>query len=248
MNLNKRIFILFDFCGKIAHCDPLDDLNKILRICLQKFALEHENPNEYGLFTVIGKNHYLIEEATEIQNNDELLLKKFSEAIKVTSRMTIDDIRKESVLENEKSFADNEEVLGEIQSHKSILSAQLDDEYGEYKIEEPERDNSESFQLYKEEDLQENEEEFTESENENATLDNSENSIFSNDSEDFGEINIEEIKDQEYATREELSEELNKWSSQLSFKLSYETAERSLLKENCLVSRLQCSKRSCPFF
>jgi len=202
------------------------------------------------LFTVKRNNNYLVEEAIEIENNDELILKKYTEGIQTSPLKDHIENKKDKSVQNENSYAENDDIFGEIQSHKSKSLSQSDDEYGEFQIEEIDRDNPDFYQLSKEGEgnLEEKERKFVESENDDTIPDDSKSSVSSNISESFCEIDVEEIQEKEYETREGLSQELNKWSSQYNFKLSYETAERSLVKENCLVSRLQCGKRGCPFY
>lgn len=66
--------------------------------------------------------------------------------------------------------------------------------------------------------------------------------------EDYEEVRIEEIKENVYASRQVLQQEVDRWAVALNFRVRYDTAEKYLTKEDCMASTLICSEKNCPFY
>lgn len=183
---------------------------------------------------------YFIEHSYEIQHNDTLVLEQYAQASN-TNDLAKEEMKEEDFFPiNRRDLNEEAGSFSEIQYYKDTSSTEV-----ERSFEESEKNNlSHSINGYSRTESEISSEKRSEYElySDIESLDESKNS------ENNDEINIEDISKEEYETREDLSEKMKKWAAQKKFKLSFDTSEKRLVKEDCYVSRLNCSKKDCAFF
>lgn len=223
MNQETRIFILFNQKKKVLLYDMSSNLNAIISLCLKKFELNVVTKDYYLL---LESQNYCIQSAQEIRENDVLILMKKrreedpSLNLELKPSTTSTYQRKDSLdlsyhsndSENQTEIRDRKEVEerrwqeSDYEEEKWLFEEE-DAEYNYYTQKEGQEDDEGDEGVDNgeggEEDGEEDEDEEEEEGDENEFEERFGNLIFK-------EISIEEINYQKYATRELLSEELNK--------------------------------------
>jgi len=222
MNSQIRIFVHYQLVRKIILFDPDEPLEAIILLCLEKHGLAHLSKNLFHL--MLETNDCFIESSEEIRDGDHFTLQKKDDANVSSDRYESFPNSNNLNREELSNFDDNSKLSSLMESTIS------EDSYISDQIFEEGIDNSIDFHEDCEETLEE--------ENIEEEASNEDSKI----------IPLDDIQEKEYASRECLKEETNKWASQYCFRLSFVTRERELIKQDCKVSSLKCNEAGCSFF
>ena len=206
---------------------------EFLQICLQEFLLDPQGWNNFELVNV--KLDCKIKTPKYLRQEDEFLLLrpsrfKFGCASQVLQEESFKT--KTSLKSVDASFTsiNNEVILGEILASK---------EEGEEDKEAEDDGLLEIEPFVLQEQSQQTEKNEGEEEKENVNLDEC-------------KINLDNLISKSFANRTDLKNQvIIEWGLQNKMKLNFQTRERVLIKEDCKITTILCSKKEklgCPFY